>query len=148
MKSPANILGHPLHPIFVTIPLGLWSFAPVCDLIFHLGWGDDSWKRAAFYCVGGGLAGAVPAIVTGLIDYTAVREPKARAVASFHLILNVLVTILYAWSFYLRWFEFPANFGLVPVIIGFVGVVLLGASGWLGGELVSRFGISVRGDGT
>ncbi len=148
MKSPANILGHPLHPIFVTIPLGLWSFAPVCDLIFHLGWGDDSWKHAAFYCVGGGLAGAVPAIATGLIDYTAVREPKARAVAKFHLTLNVLVTVLYAWSFYLRWFEFPANFSLVPVIIGFVGVVLLGASGWLGGELVSRFGISVRGDST
>ena len=39
MKSKASIAGHPLHPIFVCIPIGLWSFAPVCDLVYHLGWG-------------------------------------------------------------------------------------------------------------
>src|ERR1700761_6773778 len=145
MKSPANIAGHPLHPIFVTIPLGLWSFAPLCDVVFLLGWGDDSWKRAAFYCIGGGIAGAVLAIITGLMDFTVVRDPKAKTVAFYHLILNAAVTLLYLISFALRWSEFSANFHLLPVLIGFVGLVLLGLSGWLGGELVSRFGISVRG---
>jgi uncharacterized membrane protein len=145
MKSVANLAGHPLHPIFVTIPLGLWSFAPICDLVFHLGWGGDSWKHAAFYCIGGGIAGAVPAIITGLMDYTAIRDPKAIAVAKFHLALNVVVTCLYGLSFFLRWREFPGPYAWTPVVIGFAGVVLLGASGWLGGELVSRFAISVRG---
>jgi uncharacterized membrane protein len=88
MKSRAAIAGHPLHPIFVTIPIGLWSFTPICDLIYHAGWGDASWKAAAFYCIGGGLIGAVPAIVTGLIDYGIVEDKAAQLIAKFHLGLN------------------------------------------------------------
>jgi uncharacterized membrane protein len=87
-------MGHPLHPIFVTIPIGLWSFAPICDFVYLLGWGDSSWKAAAFYCIGGGIAGAVPAIITGWIDYSIVQGVKAATVAKFHLILNAAVSVL------------------------------------------------------
>jgi len=146
MRSRAAIGGHPLHPIFVTIPIGLWSFAPVCDLIYHAGWGDASWKAAAFYGIGGGILGAVPAIATGLIDFSIVQGKTAQAVAKFHLILNALVTVLFIASFGLRFEEFRTNFRLFPVFISLGGTVLLGLSGWLGGELVSRFGISVRHD--
>jgi uncharacterized membrane protein len=144
MQSRAAIAGHPLHPIFVTIPIGLWSFAPVCDIIYLLGWGDASWKAAAFYCVGGGILGAVPAIITGLIDYGIIHDAKAAAIAKFHLILNLVTTVLLIVSFVLRYREFPQNFSLIPVVIGIVGAGALGISGWLGGELVSRFGISVH----
>jgi uncharacterized membrane protein len=146
MKSRAAIAGHPLHPIFVTIPIGLWSFAPVCDLVYILGWGDASWKSAAFYCVGGGIAGAVPAIVTGLIDYPIVQGVKARLIAKFHLILNSVISVLFLISFGLRYSEFKTAFGLLPVVLSLVGAGLLGISGWLGGELVSRFGVSVHDD--
>ena len=84
MKSRAAIAGHPLHPIFVAIPIGLWSFAPLCDLIYLFGWGDASWKTAAFYCIGGGLLGAIPAIITGLIDFPIVESAAARLIAKFH----------------------------------------------------------------
>jgi uncharacterized membrane protein len=149
MKSRAAILGHPLHPIFVTIPIGLWSFAPICDLVYHAGWGDDSWKKAAFYCLAGGIAGAIPAIITGWID-----------VAKFHLIFNLITTFLMAISVWLRWDELYVNhhgvfaqpgapaqisFSLVPVGISLVAALLVGVSGWLGGELVSTYGISVKG---
>ena len=159
MKSRAAIAGHPLHPIFVTIPIGLWSFVPVCDLMYHSGWGDDSWKKAAFYCLVGGIAGAVPAIITGLIDYPLASDPRASKVATFHLIFNLLTTLMVAISAWLRWREFPtppgvlhsglpatqtAAYTLTPVFISLAAVVLAGVSGWLGGELVSRFGISVH----
>jgi uncharacterized membrane protein len=158
MKSRASIAGHPLHPIFVTIPIGLWSFAPVCDLIYHIGWGDDSWKKAALYCLLGGIAGAVPAIITGLIDFPLASEPAASKVAKFHLTFNLVTTFLIATSAYMRWTEFslPSHhaqpqsdiasqiYGLVPVFISFAAVLLMGISGWLGGELVSRFGIGVH----
>jgi uncharacterized membrane protein len=144
MKSRAAIAGHPLHPIFVTIPIGLWSFAPVCDLIYHVGWGDASWKTAAFYCIGGGLIGAVPAIITGFIDYGIVQGKSAQLVAKFHLILNAVVTLLFVSSFALRFSEFKDAFRLFPVFLSFGGAVVLGLSGWLGGELVSRFGVSVH----
>jgi uncharacterized membrane protein len=146
MQSRAQIAGHPLHPIFVTIPIGLWSFVPICDLIYLFGWGDASWKSAAFYCVGGGILGAVPAIITGLIDYPLAANPKAAKVAQFHLYLNVTCTLLFIVSFILRYREFPASFGLLPAAITLIGAVLLGLSGYLGGELVSRFGISVHRD--
>jgi uncharacterized membrane protein len=144
MKSRAALGGHPLHPIFVTIPIGLWSFVPVCDLIYLLGWGDASWKTAAFYCIGGGLIGAVPAIITGWIDYGIVEGKAAALVAKFHLILNVVVSIIFLVSFGLRFEEFKTNFRILPAILTFVGAAILGVSGWLGGELVSRFGISVH----
>jgi uncharacterized membrane protein len=146
MKSRAAIAGHPLHPIFVTIPIGLWSFAPLCDLVYIFGWGDASWKSAAFYCIGGGIAGAVPAIVTGLIDYPIVQGVRARLIAKFHLMLNTVVSVLFLISFGLRYSEFKTTFGLLPVVLSFVGAGVLGISGWLGGELVSRFGVSVHDD--
>ena len=161
MKSRAAIAGHPLHPIFVTIPIGLWCFVPVCDLIYHMGWSDDSWKKAAFYCLIGGIAGAVPAIITGLIDYPLASDPKASKVVTFHLIFNGLTTLLVAVSIWLRWGEFPKSPGLfgtavsttetggyhlLPVFVSLLAVGLAGISGWLGGELVSRFGIGVHED--
>ena len=146
MKSRAAIVGHPLHPILVTVPIGLWVFSIVCDLVYHAGWGDSSWKKAALYCLGGGLVFAVPAIVTGLIDYGIIRDPKARLVAKFHLILNLLVLPVIGVSLWLRWQELDKTYSLLPVAISAVGIALVGLSGWLGGELVSRFRISVHED--
>ncbi len=144
MKSRAAIAGHPLHPIFVCIPIGLWCFVPVCDLIYHLGWGGDSWKAAALYCLCGGLIGAVPAIITGLIDYPLTGAPKAARVALFHLILNLLSLPIFGVSIWLRLGETAPNFSLVPVAISLFGVVFIGISGWLGGELVVSHHISVH----
>jgi uncharacterized membrane protein len=144
MKSRAAIAGHPLHPIFVCIPIGLWCFAPVCDLVYHLGWGDNSWKLAALYCLAGGLIAAVPAIITGWIDYGIIEEPRAARVARFHLILNLCALPIFIVSVWLRLGEIPPNYSLLPVFISLVGVTIIGLSGWLGGELVSRHRISVH----
>ena len=144
MKSRAAVLGHPLHPIFVTIPIGLWSFSPICDLIYHAGWGDDSWKKAALYCLIGGIAGAIPAIITGYIDYGIVTDAKAARVAKFHLYFNVITTLLIAISVAMR-FHDGTNYSLYPVWVSLAGVILVSISGWLGGELVSTYGISVKG---
>jgi uncharacterized membrane protein len=144
MKSRAAIAGHPLHPIFVCIPIGLWCFAPVCDLVYHVFGGDNSWKLAALYCIAGGIVGAVPAIITGWIDYGLVREPKAARVAKFHLILNLLSLPVFGASVWLRIGEVPPNYSLLPVFISLVGVIAIGISGWLGGELVVTHHISVH----
>ena len=144
MQSRAAIAGHPLHPIFVCIPIGLWCFSPVCDVIYLLGWGDDSWKRAALYCLAGGLVGAVPALITGWIDYGTVRDPETVRVAKFHLIFNLLVLPFIAVSVWMRWGEISPDYHLFPVILSLVGVLLVSISGWLGGELVTRYGVSVH----
>lgn len=145
MQSRAAIAGHPLHPLFVTIPIGLWSFALICDIAFLFN-GDASWKAAAFYCIGGGIVGAIGALITGYIDYGIVKGAKAVAVAKFHFYLNLIISFLFVVSFGLRYQEFRESFRVLPVIITAVADVTLALSGWLGGELVSRFGVSVHRD--
>ena len=34
MRTPASIAGHPIHPMLVPIPIGLWIFSFVCDLAY------------------------------------------------------------------------------------------------------------------
>jgi len=36
MRTPASIARHPIHPMLVPLPIGLWIFALVADLI-HAG---------------------------------------------------------------------------------------------------------------
>jgi uncharacterized membrane protein len=144
MKSKASIAGHPLHPIFVCIPIGLWTFTPVCDLIYHLGWGGDAWKSAALYCLAGGLVGAVPALITGWIDYSLCQTDASAKVAKFHMILNFSSLPIFALSIWLRFWETPPNYSLVPVALSLFGVVFISVSGWLGGELVVSHHISVH----
>ena len=33
MKTPANIAKHPIHPMLITIPIGLWVCSLVCDIV-------------------------------------------------------------------------------------------------------------------
>ena len=33
MRTPAQLAGHPIHPMLVTLPIGMWVFSLVADLI-------------------------------------------------------------------------------------------------------------------
>jgi hypothetical protein len=37
MRTPANIAKHPIHPMLIPMPIGLWIFSLVCDLIHAAG---------------------------------------------------------------------------------------------------------------
>jgi len=47
MESKAKLLGHPIHPMLITFPFGLFGMAVVFDLIDVIGDGWDSISRAA-----------------------------------------------------------------------------------------------------
>src|SRR6476661_2694429 len=68
VRTPANIAGHPIHPMLVTIPIGLWIFSFVCDLAFVFGRGAPVWSTVALYTMAGGIVGALAAAVFGFID--------------------------------------------------------------------------------
>jgi len=87
MSSPASIKGHPIHPMLVGVPIGLWTFALVADLVYKLGLGDESWARTAFLCIGGGIVGALLAAVPGLFDLLSLSDPRAkvRGFAELHM---------------------------------------------------------------
>ncbi len=58
MTSAASIARHPIHPVLVAFPIGLWFFSFACDIIYW-GTGNPSWNDAAWYCIGGGIIVAV-----------------------------------------------------------------------------------------
>jgi uncharacterized membrane protein len=47
--TPASFKGHPSHAILVAVPIGLWIFSIVSDLIFKFGFGGPVWSDVAFY---------------------------------------------------------------------------------------------------
>jgi uncharacterized membrane protein len=102
MESHAAILGHPLHPILVNFPLGLFPTAFLFDLIY-LWRKDPFWRRAAFALIVVGELGTLVAIPFGLADYLLIGMPAAtRRLATIHLYLGLAVAALYGLQIGLR----------------------------------------------
>ena len=145
MRTPASIAGHPIHPMLVPIPIGLWVFSLVCDLI-HVGGGvSPAWTTVALYTMAGGIIGALVAAVFGLIDLLSL-PPGPKRTALIHMTMNLVIVVLYAINFWMR-LDAPQEPGGL-VWLSLVSVALLGISGWLGGKLVYELGVGVQADRT
>jgi len=137
MRTPASLNGHPIHAMLVPLAIGLWIFALVADLAVLLG-GAAAWGVVAFYCIAGGIAGALLAAVPGLIDLLSLKDPATRSVGIKHMVLNLAAVAVFALNLYLRW---NSTGGAGPWWLTLAGVAAIGVSGWLGGELVYRHGV-------
>ena len=144
MRTPASIAGHPIHPMLVTIPIGLWIFSLVADLVHFSGSTNPAWTTVAFYCMAGGIVGALLAAVPGLIDLVSLPAGP-RGTALTHMGINLTVVALYLVNFWMRMGspDKPGNL----VWLSLVSVLLLAVSGWLGGKMVFEHGIAVNTDG-
>jgi len=143
MRSRAAIKSHPIHPMLVSFPIGLW----VTGFIFALlgNWQASPWLwAAAFYCVIAGCIGAALAAVPGLIDWLSVIPPasSAKQRGLIHGGLNVVALLVFIWAAWRLGAPGIAPDGFTLLIMA-VGVVLIGISGWLGGTLVYRNQIAV-----
>jgi uncharacterized membrane protein len=136
MKTPASIAGHPIHPMLVAIPIGLWIFSLVCDLVHLSGAVGQNWNVVAMYTLAGGIAGALLAAVPGFIDMLSLSGPIKRT-ALVHMSINLTVVALYAVNFWLR------LGGATLVWLSVLGLGLLVISGWLGGKMVFEHGVGV-----
>jgi len=130
MASKASIAGHPIHPMLVGIPIGLFVFALVADLASMVNGASDAWRIVAFYCIGGGIVGALLAAPFGLIDLIAIRDERLSVVALFVI------------NFILRWQGVATA---TPLLLSVLGILLLLVAGWLGGEMVFRYGVAQAG---
>jgi nitrite reductase/ring-hydroxylating ferredoxin subunit/uncharacterized membrane protein len=137
-------LGHPLHPMIVHLPIGLWMLSFVMDVLGFVGALDDDTTlvRPAFYTLLAGLAFAVLAIVTGLADYADVRKDHpARRTATKHMLLNLAAMLAFGVSALYRIHQSQPDW--LPTALAAVGVVLVSVSGYLGGKLVYDDGLAV-----
>lgn len=140
MRTPASIARHPIHPMLVPIPIGLWLFSFVSDLLYVLGSGASLWHTLAFYTMIGGFIGALLAAVPGFIDMLSLSGSRKR-IALVHMTINLVVVALYAFNIGLR--IDASGSPTVPVILSGLAVALLAASGWLGGHMVYVYRVVV-----
>ncbi len=141
MSSKASIAKHPIHPMLVVFPIGLWIFSFVCDLIYYFGSGDAIWNDVAYRTMAGGIIGAALAAVPGFIDFLTLSA-KRRTTAAVHMSINLALVVLFAVNFYVRTLGVPVD--SYPIVLSLIGVVGLAVSGWLGGQLVYVYSTAVE----
>jgi len=138
-------LRHPLHPMLVHFPIGLFLLSLLLDLASLAFPSVPDLVRDSFYAMLLGVITALIAAVPGFVDYTDIRsDHPAKPTATAHLTLNLIVVALYGINLGVRSSSLvdpKISFG--PLILSLVGVALLSVSGYLGGRLVYDDGISV-----
>jgi len=124
-------LGHPVHPILVTVPIGAWTGATVLDL--------SGEHTAARRLVALGLAAVPPAVLAGLADYPDLN-PAARRVGLVHAAANTIATALLTASYAGR----RADRHTLGAVLTLLGLGVAGVGGALGGHLAYALGAGVH----
>jgi uncharacterized membrane protein len=142
MHTPASIARHPIHPMIVPFPIGLWVFSFICDLVFVFGSGDPVWKTVALYTMGGGVVGALIAAIPGFVDLLSLPAGPRR-IALIHMAINLTIVVLFVINLWLRVSAGEGAASTAPVWLSLIAIGLLLISGWLGGKLVYERGVAV-----
>lgn len=146
METRVKLLGHPVHPMLIVLPLGLLAMAVVFDIVYLVG-GDDTFATVAFWDIAAGIIGGLAAAIFGLIDWLAIpRETRARRIGLWHGTGNLLIVLLFIVSWLLRLPDHTYAPDLLPFVLGLIGVGMALGTAWLGGELVYRMRVAVDDD--
>ena len=140
--STANVAGHPMHPLLITIPIGFFVATFLFDLLFWFT-RDQTFATGALWLLGGGLVGAALAAVTGLIDFTGDSRIRAQSDAWQHAIGNVIMVLVQLFSFYQRYRYGAAAVVPLGLSLSLLAVLIMLFTGWKGGEMVFRHRIAV-----
>jgi uncharacterized membrane protein/nitrite reductase/ring-hydroxylating ferredoxin subunit len=144
MRSKARISSHPIHPMLVAFPIGLWTGSLIFDLLGRAR-GNTALMSAGFYALIAGCIGAALAAVPGVIDLFGAVPPNssARSRGYLHGGINVVALLLFIFVAWRRGGAdaAPDNLSLLLSFLGVVGIVI---SGWLGGTLAYRNQIGVE----
>ena len=131
---------HSWHPMVIHFPLVAFAVAVVLDALSA--WtGSDRWRKTATLLWWVGLIGAAAAIATGLLAYSRVEHSELAhdAMLVHRNLAFAAATVLLATAVW-RWRR-PAS--RLRAAVGVVGLGLLLAVGYLGGELVFRHALGV-----
>jgi uncharacterized membrane protein len=145
IPSLAAIAGHPLHPMFVPLPIGAFTFALASDLAYAAT-RDRFWARASATLLAAGVATGAAAAVLGATDFVGRERVRERGEAWIHAAGNATAIGLSLASLAARRRD-PAG-AIVPLGLSLSlltgGLLLL--TGWLGGELSYRYKVGVTPD--
>jgi uncharacterized membrane protein len=127
---------HPLHPAVVHFPLGLLLTATLVDLAGLAGVLSE--PRFAALLMAAGLAFALVAMAAGAVDFARLDEALAPH-ALRHIAAVGTAWLGYAVALYLRR-DMAGSPSLASVATSVASGGVLALGGFLGGELVYRYG--------
>jgi uncharacterized membrane protein len=125
-------LGHPVHPLLVTIPIGAW----VCSAVLEVGFGQ---RVAAQRLVGVGLLATAPTVIAGVADFAGL-DVEQRRVAVLHAGTNAVSAGCFLASYVFRG-RGAYGAGTAWSALGLLGI---GVGGALGGHLSYALGAGVH----
>lgn len=142
MESRAKLLGHSVHAMLITFPIGLFVTAALFDAV-HTVTGRGPWAIVSYWLIIAGIVGGLCAAIFGYIDYRGIpTTTRAHHVGRLHGVGNVIVVVLFAIS---AWIRHDALLASTPwaYVFSYLGTGLAAVTAWLGGELVERLGVGV-----
>jgi len=143
MESRVKLLGHPVHPMLIVLPLGLLSMAVVFDIVYLVG-GDETFASVAFWDITAGIIGGLAAAIFGFIDWLAIpNDTRAKKIGLWHGGGNLVIVLLFVVSWFLRLPDHSYAPNLLPFLLALIGAGLALGTAWLGGELVYRLRVAV-----
>lgn len=141
--STAHVFGHPIHPMLIPVPIGLWVGAIGTDLGYLLS-GDRRWAWASRWLLRGAMASGLVAAGPGLVDFATV--PGARRPAGWVHALGNLTAILTTIPNLALRTERREGVPRAALGLSLLTGAILAVTGWLGGELSYRHGVGVLPD--
>jgi nitrite reductase/ring-hydroxylating ferredoxin subunit/uncharacterized membrane protein len=124
-------LGHPLHPVLVSVPIGAWVSASVLDAL-----GAD--EDAARQLTAAGILTAIPTALAGSSDWLSTAGAERR-IGLVHAVSTDAVVATHMVSWVLR--RRGRRSAAAAVSAG--ALALLGVAGWLGGHLAYALGVGI-----
>ncbi|MBA2624819.1 MAG: Rieske 2Fe-2S domain-containing protein [Acidimicrobiia bacterium] len=126
-------LGHPVHPLLVSAPIGAWLSATLLDLT-----GGHESEKAADRLVGAGVLAALPTAASGAADWSDTLAGERR-IGLVHALGNYAAVALMGAS----WVARRRGRRSLGVGLSLTGDVVVGAAGYLGGHLAYNQGVGV-----
>lgn len=127
-------LGHPLHPVLVGLPIGMFSSASLLDMT---GGARDAARRL----VGAGVVLVAPTAAAGWADWSSLGAfERPKRVGLVHAGANVAAVVLQAAS----WNARRTGDHTRGRLLSAAGMAMITAGGFLGGHLAYSQGVGVN----
>ena len=138
---------HPIHPLIVHFPIALLFTSVFFDLLWIIT-ENKNYRQTGFWLLILGLMGGVVAAIFGAWTEEAVEAAGVPELAvDRHETVAIIALIVFGVLLIFRWWiknRWSVRDRVVYLCVAMVGLLMLGATGFYGGELVYRYGAGVK----
>ncbi|MGK5740770.1 DUF2231 domain-containing protein [Micromonospora sp. URMC 103] len=147
MQSRLRVQGHPIQPMLVTFPYGLFVCAVVFDLTDVLG-GPAFLGEVGYWTVVAALVSAAMAAVAGMVDLWDVPGDRTQRTAIAFNLVNLAMAGLFLLACLIRSDSPERGASAVLLATEVVALAVGGVGVRLGARLVRRFDAGRRAEAT